>query len=304
MSKKWNIWNVMLVPDSPGRKIFSFNLSTRSLLIAAGVAASVLILVAILMGYAAHSWQSEKSAQISKLESELQERDSEFSKLSEEFSILEQLEDKLRTMAGLKPRERADSEDPEGGQGGPGWEVIAGGPSTEEGVRIHSGQRTPRELLTDSVELKGSFEEIFDVFESESRRLSHIPSINPIDSQDAWISSGYGYREDPITGKRRFHEGSDIVAPRNTPIMAPAAGTVTFAGWREGLGRAVEIEHGYGYETVYGHNNKLFVKKGDKVKRGDLIAHVGSSGRSTGPHLHYEVRLNGKLVNPYKYVVQ
>lgn len=300
-------WNVMIVPDAPGRKIFSFNFSSRSVWTAAGVAASLFFLTVAIMVLATRHWQNEKSAHISKMEAELAERETEFSKLREEFSILEQLEDKLRTIAGLKPRERSNSETAKGGQGGPGWEVIGGGPSAVSGadaLRRSFEYNTPRELLADSVELKGSFEQILDVFERETKRLSSIPSINPVDSQEAWISSGYGYREDPISGNRRFHEGCDIVAPRKTPVIAPADGAVTYAGWREGLGRTIEVEHGYGYKTTYGHNHKLFVKKGDRIKRGNLIAHVGSSGRSTGPHLHYEVRLDGKLINPYKYVVQ
>jgi murein DD-endopeptidase MepM/ murein hydrolase activator NlpD len=302
MQKKWN---VMVVPDSPGRKIFSFNLSSKTIWAVGGVTAAIFIIAMIVMGYAAHQWKGDKSAQISSLEGELDRRETEFSKLREEFSILEQLEDKLRAMAGLKPRRQEGSETASGGQGGSSWEVIGGGPSGDEDSPVRRANiKTPMELLEGSIELKVSFEEISDVFERESKRLSHIPSINPVASQDAWISSGYGNRKDPINGNKRFHEGSDIVAPRKTPIISPAAGIVKFAGWREGLGRAVEIEHGYGYVTTYGHCDKLFAKKGDSVKRGDLIAHVGSSGRSTGPHLHYEVRLHGKLVNPYKYVVQ
>ena len=97
---------------------------------------------------------------------------------------------------------------------------------------------------------------------------------------------------------------SDIVAPRKTPIIAPADGVVTFAGWREGLGRTIEIRHGYGYRTTYGHSEKLMVKKGERIERGDTIALLGSSGRSTGPHLHYEIRQNSKLTNPYRYVIE
>jgi murein DD-endopeptidase MepM/ murein hydrolase activator NlpD len=164
--------------------------------------------------------------------------------------------------------------------------------------------RSVQELLEGSLELKDRFAEVLDVFERESARLSSIPSINPVSSQEAWVSSGFGYREDPISGSRRFHDGCDIVAPRGTPVIAPANGIVTFGGWRDGMGRMVEIEHGHGYTTTYGHNDKLLVKKGDLVNRGDLIAYVGSSGRSTGPHLHYEIRLNGRLVNPWKYLVQ
>ena len=299
-------WNVMVVPDSPGRKVFSFNLSSSLIRNAAIAAVSVVILATVAAGYIVHGWQRAKIARISTLETELQNREAEVSKIREEFSILEQLEDKLRTMAGLKPRDRAGSETAAGGQGGPGWEISAGGPSSglAAASRKSLESRTPKELLADSVELKSSFEEISDIFEKEKDRLSGIPSINPVSSQEAWISSGFGDRKDPITGNRRFHGAADIVAPRYTPVISPADGAVIFAGWREGLGRTVEIKHRYGYKTVYGHNQKLFVKKGESVKRGDLIAHVGSSGRSTGPHVHYEVHLNDKRVNPYKYIMQ
>jgi len=294
----------MVVPDSPGSKVFNFNLTSSYLRNAIIIASSLIILTVALLLYAVNGWQSEKRDKIDHLEAELKSREAEVSKLRKEFSILEQLEDKLRTMAGLKPREGADSKEPTGGQGGPGWEVIGGGPSSAEDYRKSPDNLTPRELLSNSIELKASFEEIIDILDSEKERLSRIPSINPVGSQEAWISSGFGYRNDPITGGRRFHDGCDLVAPRGTPVIAPADAVVTYAGWREGLGRTVELEHGYGYTTIYGHNNKLFVKKGDHVKRGDLISHIGSSGRSTGPHLHYEVRLSGKLVNPYKYLMQ
>jgi murein DD-endopeptidase MepM/ murein hydrolase activator NlpD len=297
-------WNVMVVPDSPGSRVFSFNLTSSSLRVAVISAACFVVVTAAILVYAAFGWQNQKQERISSLEAELEDRETEVSKLREEFSILEQLEDKLRTMAGLKPRPQSDSEGPSGGPEVSGWEIIAGGPSSESVSRKSVENLTPRELLANSIELKSSLEEILDVFDREKDRLSRIPSINPVSSQEAWISSGFGYRKDPISGTRRFHDGCDIVAPRKTPVIAPADAVVKYAGWREGLGRTLELEHGYGYKTIYGHNHKLFVKKGDRIKRGDLIAHVGSSGRSTGPHLHYEVRLNGKLVNPYKYVTQ
>ena len=159
-------------------------------------------------------------------------------------------------------------------------------------------------LFRAAIAVEDGFSEILEAFEKEQERLSSIPSINPVLSPDAWISSGYGYRRDPISGERRFHEGIDIVAPRKTPIIAPAGGVVTFSGWRDGIGRAIEIRHGFGYRTTYGHNQKLMVKKGYHVKRGDVLALLGSSGRSTGPHLHYEIQLNGKMVNPYRYVIE
>lgn len=304
MSKKWN---VMIVPSSPGMKIRNFDLSSHLIWRAAIAVVSLIVIVLVGVLFAGHQWQKNKLEQISHLEGELEARNAEFSRLNREFSALEELEDKLRTIAGLKPRNRSEVDVAAGGQGGPDWgslESDSPGVPADGVLRERTQKRTTQRLYSESLKLKDSFEEVLDVFERESDRLSRIPSINPIHLQEAWISSGFGYRKDPISGKRRFHEGCDIVAPRRTSVIAPADGVVTFAGWRNGLGRTIEIEHGYGYITLYGHNDKLFVKKGDAVTRGDLIAHVGSSGRSTGPHLHYEVHHNGKLVNPYKYLVQ
>jgi murein DD-endopeptidase MepM/ murein hydrolase activator NlpD len=300
-------WNVIVVPNSPGRKILSFDFSARSLLIAAGVAASLLAIILTGVLLVGRAWKKQKLDEITRLESEIKAHNEEFSRLGQEFALLEQLEDKLRTIAGLKPREHSDAHSSLGGQGGSGTDLPLQEDETQladEISRATALQRSPEQLIEASLGLRDSFEEVLDVFERESARLSCIPSINPVDSQDAWVSSGFGYRSDPFVSKKRFHDGCDIVAPRRTPIIAPSDGVVTFAGWQNGLGRTVEIEHGYGYVTVYGHADKLWVKKGDKVKRGDLIAYLGSSGRSTGPHLHYEVHLNGKLVNPHKYLVE
>ncbi|RJP68740.1 MAG: M23 family metallopeptidase [Candidatus Abyssobacteria bacterium SURF_17] len=304
MQKKWSL---MIVPNSPGRKVYNLDVSVRTLRTAAIVAASLFILTIIVTLYAGYKWKQDKLSRVLQLEAEISARDAEILQLNKEFSVLEELEDKLRTIAGLRPRERSKSDPAAGGQGGPFGERLSGDvpyiPS--DGSYLEPAvQRSVQDLLNGSLELKDSFAEILDAFERQSARLASIPSLCPVASQDAWISSGFGYRKDPISGRESFHEGCDIVAPRGTPVIAPADGTVLFAGWQEGLGRAVIIEHGYGYQTTYGHNNTLFVKKGDAVKRGDLLAHVGSSGRSTGPHLHYEVHANGRLVNPQKYLVE
>jgi len=303
MPKKWN---VLIIPSSADHKTFSLEITSRFILTTAIVAVLLLIMSLAVVIYSGHRWQTGKVAQISALQSEIEARDSEFSRLQQEYSILENLEDKLRTIAGLKPRERSNLDQSAGGQGGSYGEMPESiAPPPFEPVPYESIEAlSPVELLGWLLELEDSFSEILDVFERESTRLSSIPSINPAASQETWISSGFGYREDPFSGAKRFHDGCDIVAPRGTPVIAPADGIVIFAGWSDGLGRTITIEHGYGYSTVYGHNDKLLVKKGDLVKRGDLIAKLGSSGRSTGPHLHYEVHLNERLVNPYKYVVE
>jgi murein DD-endopeptidase MepM/ murein hydrolase activator NlpD len=116
------------------------------------------------------------------------------------------------------------------------------------------------------------------------------------------ISSGFGNRFHPIDKKAKFHGGIDIAVPRGTPVKAAADGVVKFAGWRGGYGYAVVVEHTDGSETLYAHNDKLLVEKGQEVDAGDQLSLSGSTGKSTGPHLHFEVRLNGTLVNPMKYL--
>lgn len=115
-------------------------------------------------------------------------------------------------------------------------------------------------------------------------------------------TSGYGYRRDPKTGGRRMHNGSDFAGPHGTDIFATADGVVTHAGWQRGFGKLVKIRHEFGIETLYAHNTNIRVKVGQRVSRGDHIADMGSTGRSTGTHLHYEVRVNGRPVNPMNYI--
>jgi len=145
-----------------------------------------------------------------------------------------------------------------------------------------------------------SLSELADFLEEQKLMLSSTPTIWPV---KGWISSGFGYRISPFTGRRVFHEGLDIATKYNAPVKAAAKGIVIFAGRKAGYGKTVIIDHGYGYITKYGHNNKLIVKAGDKISKGDVIAEVGSTGRSTGPHVHYEVLVNGIPVNPLKFIV-
>jgi murein DD-endopeptidase MepM/ murein hydrolase activator NlpD len=127
------------------------------------------------------------------------------------------------------------------------------------------------------------------------------PSIWP---STGWLSSMMGHRVDPITGADDFHAGLDIAGERGQPVYATAAGTVTHTGFQGGYGNLIVLDHGFGLETRYGHLLNYGVKQGAKVKRGDLIGHVGNTGRSTGYHLHYEVLANGKLLNPLQFLSQ
>jgi murein DD-endopeptidase MepM/ murein hydrolase activator NlpD len=120
---------------------------------------------------------------------------------------------------------------------------------------------------------------------------------------DGWISSGYGRRTDPITGRKQWHHGYDFAGKEGSEVMAVAAGVVIWSGKRSNYGYMVEIDHGDGYTTRYAHNKKNLVKPGDMVKRGDVIALLGNTGRSTGPHVHFEVRKDGRPVNPRKFIL-
>lgn len=130
--------------------------------------------------------------------------------------------------------------------------------------------------------------------------LASTPSIWPT---EGWISSPFGKRRSPFTGRTDFHKGIDISNRIGTPIYAPAKGTVIFSGTDGGYGRSVVIDHGSGIITRYAHLHRSAVKKGDAVVRGDILAYMGNTGRSTGPHLHYEVRLNGVCKNPMRYIL-
>ena len=139
-----------------------------------------------------------------------------------------------------------------------------------------------------------SYDEILELAKNQETRMENIPAIQPVLNKDLkHMASGYGWRVDPVYHIQRFHEGMDFSAPVGTDIFATGNGTVTYSGWRQGYGETIEIDHGFNYATLYAHCSKRMVKVGQKVKRGDVIALVGNTGKSTGPHLHYEVHFNG-----------
>lgn len=156
------------------------------------------------------------------------------------------------------------------------------------------------EAVKDSALKEQSVIELWEMLSDRQSLLASTPNIKPARGP---IGSRFGYRIDPINGRQKMHAGVDMSVPPGTPVRAPADGVVSFAGWDEMYGKLVSIDHGYGVLTRFAHNSQIYVQVGQKVSKYDVISASGSTGRSTGPHLHYEVRVNGIPVNPMNYIL-
>ncbi len=151
-----------------------------------------------------------------------------------------------------------------------------------------------------------SFDDVYKMAKNKARMLASIPAIQPLSNKDLKrIASGFGYRIHPIYKTWRMHTGIDFTAPIGTPLYATGDGVIErIKGKMSGYGKVVIINHGYGYESLYAHMSKIIVRPGEKVKRGQVIGYVGNTGRSTGPHVHYEIKKNGKPINPVHFFFQ
>jgi murein DD-endopeptidase MepM/ murein hydrolase activator NlpD len=145
-----------------------------------------------------------------------------------------------------------------------------------------------------------TLEQLTQAAQGRQARWAATPSVWPV---KGWVTSGFGQRVSPFTGQMAMHDGLDIGAPPNSPVQAPAAGRVVAQGFDPRMGNVVAVDHGFGIETQYGHLAKILVKSGQSIKRGDVIGLVGSTGLSTGPHLHYLLKVNGRAINPSRYIL-
>ena len=171
-------------------------------------------------------------------------------------------------------------------------------------VKIVTNTARKLEKLTTKARIQSkSLTDLYAKAREQQKFVSHKPSIQPLSPGDKfWLTSSFGYRQDPFTGARRMHAGLDMAGNIGLKIYATGDGVVTTARLNvHGYGKEIEIDHGFGYASRYGHLSKILVKQGDKVKRGQLIGELGSTGRSTGPHLHYEVRFHDTPLNPLLY---
>jgi murein DD-endopeptidase MepM/ murein hydrolase activator NlpD len=178
----------------------------------------------------------------------------------------------------------------------------AGGPALDAPSRSDRASVLGEELgalHSRSGRLDDSLEELDRAFQDRARLLAATPGNMPA---EGWFSHGFGWRKDPFTGQRQFHRGIDIVNRAGTPIRATADGIVSRATRVSDYGKTLDISHGYGYVTRYAHLSEILVRPGQKVRRGDLVGRMGSTGRSTGPHLHYEVFHDSRRVNPWNYL--
>ncbi|MDH5358479.1 MAG: M23 family metallopeptidase [Gammaproteobacteria bacterium] len=210
--------------------------------------------------------------------------------LQAEAIRLKALIEKLASMAGLDTRPYAlDSEPAQGGLDTEGLDVTAGE------FDFHAA-----ELVDEFSQQSELIVRLQKYLTTEDSIESAIPSGSPIKA--GWTSSFYGYRIDPFNGKKAFHHGLDFAGKEGSGVYAVADGIVIWTGRRSGYGNLVEIDHGNGYITRYAHNKKIKTKIGERVTKGEIVAEMGSTGRSTGPHVHFEVSRDGKTIDPYHFV--
>ncbi|MCP4004884.1 MAG: M23 family metallopeptidase [bacterium] len=292
----------MYVPDQTAAiKRFSIRRTTiQRALIALSVAAAAFLIMSIdyVIARIELSELDDLRAETVDQRNEIQDYVDRVDRIKERLAKINGMERKLRVITNLDP---ADPR-PLPGIGGTDGELLG----TEDlawlsRTKRHQQLKDSLDHLTQAAGVQEeSLSNLIIHLEGQTARLLHTPSITPT---TGWITSSYGYRSSPFTSNREFHRGLDIAGRQGTPILAPADGKVRFAGQKRALGNAVRLQHGYGIETIYGHLSELLVKPGEKVKRGQKIALMGTTGRSTGPHLHYQVMLNSKPVNPRNYML-
>lgn len=224
---------------------------------------------------------------------------SEINKLKSKLVTLNNFEKKIRVIANLDQEKDRESLF---GVGGSIPEDLA---TDVDLAKRQAGLLREMHEQVDSLHLatsnqKAGFSSLLEALEGQKNLLACTPAIRPV---KGWMTSRFGYRNSPFTGRRELHKGLDIANRKGTQIIAPADGIVKFTGRKGLLGKTIDIDHGHGMITRYGHLKEILKKRGEPVKRGDIIAEMGDTGRSTGPHLHYEVHLNGVPVNPIKYIL-
>ncbi|KHO62105.1 metalloendopeptidase [Thermoanaerobacter sp. YS13] len=296
--KKKKYLNIMIIPNS-NQQIKSFKISIPLIKTVAIVAFSIIMAATASLVYFGKTTTylytviAEKDKKIEQLTSVKEEQDKKIATLdrnaqlvSERIKGLNELEEKVRRMVGLST---------------PATSRGSVSRDSRSDTNISYDNETTAELISQIDQKTQSLQDLISKVAARLDYLNSIPSAYPVYGT---ITSPFGMRKSPFGYGTEFHPGIDISVPVGTPVKAAGKGVVTYAGWLTGYGNAVIIDHGYGIESVYGHNSEILVKVGQSVKRGDIIAKSGNTGRSTGPHVHFEVRVNGNPVDPMKYLAK
>ncbi len=292
-------YSFFLIPGN-SQEIKKFHLTSRHLKILVG---AVLISVSFFVFNAVGFWYYRSLySSFEKDRTSMKAYEQERKDLLAKVAVLEQTVGETETLAGklasIVGTERVPMQKGIGPiPPDPKFDVAA----RTEGIQFSDLDPKVERLETRSLDLQAKIKELTKVQEDKLTYIASTPSLWPV---KGWVTSDFGYRRSPFTFAADFHPGLDIAASWGTPIMAPADGVVTYAGYKNGYGKTVIIDHGFGITTQYGHTSELFVQEGQKIRRGTKIALVGSTGHSTGPHLHYEIHVDGVPVDPMKYILQ
>ncbi len=299
-------WTVIVVPHGAGSSK-SVAVSETVVKLVAGVAVvAVASVLAAVVTVFSHTINATRNAQLERqnqiLAGEVKRLDGRVADLSDTLAIISRRDEEIRLVSGLEPLDPGVRRAGIGGPGGTWAEkdqlLNDAGSVGRQAFGVHASLDA---LIRRANLLATSFKQAHDSLQYQVQRLAAMPSIMPTTGFLASRFSSIRYH--PILHENRPHEGVDIAAPYGTEVIAPAAGHIVKVGWENGYGLSVVIDHGYGIETRYAHLSRAGVTVGQTVKRGDRLAWVGSTGLSVGPHLHYEVLVNGRPTDPLRYVM-
>lgn len=295
---------LVVIPNSRSSKAKEISLSNRLLWTALIVVVSLLSSLACYLWISGQKRENRESQKLTRLENErdvllrrVREIRNDVQKLRKKMDELTKHDEMLRVIAEIPP---INPDTRMVGIGGPfsPEQADASTLSADSKDVLNSLKGDIDRLIREAELEKDSFQRIQEKLERKHDLLDHTPSVVPA---TGYFTARWGMRRHPITGRMQFHQGVDIAGRTGDIVYASANGRVVYTGYSDYLGIAVVIDHGYGYQTIYGHLSRVTVQRGGQVKRGEKIGEIGSTGRSTGPHLHYSVKLNGKLVDPWSF---
>lgn len=293
-------YSILILGDPPSRtrKIHLSHRGLQAVLVCGGLA--LLAIAYIVVQYVSYQVKESELQQLRKTVEAQRVVGGKLRVVEEELRQLRTFDNKIRYLAGIE-QEEGEEVAPMGGGTLDLGRAIREGEEAEQQALLVDQLYQDLERMEREVALRvESLKELTGYLTEQKDRLAATPSIWPT---QGYVSSRFGHRTSPFTGRRQHHSGIDVAAPMETPIIATADGVVTFSGNLAGYGTAIVITHGFDFKTFYSHNKKNLVKKGDRVKRGQVIALVGNTGFSTGSHVHYEVLVKDEPVDPMNYII-